>query len=80
MPRHHDSSPFGALQQVEHRTILVFKETPGDVNLIFGRDTHEVRVECSVMDAAEAQAIPNCRLALLSVGEDMSRVQQPNLL
>ena len=70
-----------ALEEVEHRTVLVLKQPPRDVNDVIGRDADEVLVERAVVDSAQAQSVLDRRLAgFFDVADDVRGIEQAQLL
>jgi hypothetical protein len=39
-----------ALEELEHRTIVVFEETVSDAHLVVGRDADQIVIECPVVN------------------------------
>ena len=50
-----------ALEDVEHRTILVLEQALRDVHDIVGRNADEIVVERAMVDRAQAQAVAHGR-------------------
>ena len=51
-----------ALEQGQHRAVLVVEQSTRDPDLVGGRDPHEVLVERAVVDRAHAEAVRHERL------------------
>ena len=76
-----DARRVRALEELEHRAVLLVEQSRVDAHLVVGRDADEVLVERAVVDRAEAEPVGHRRLAgELRVGDDVGRVEEPGLL
>jgi hypothetical protein len=79
--RHSDREAMEALENFEHRAVLVLEQAPGDVNVEIWRDAHEILVERTVVNGAETEPVADERLAaLLDVADDVCSIEQADFL
>ena len=76
----HDGLLVEALEQLEHRPVLVLAQLSRDVDGVVGRDADEVLIEGAVMDRAKAEAVAHDRFAAFSVGDDVCCIEESDLL
>ena len=57
--RQEDFSAVKALQQVEHRPVVILEEPPRDRDVVIRSDCNEILVKRAVVNRAEAQSVRN---------------------
>ena len=68
----------GALENLEHRPVLVFEQALSYPHLVIRGDADEVLIEGPMVDRAEAEPVAHHRLApFVSVADDVRRVEEP---
>lgn len=70
-----------ALEELQHRAVVLLEQTGRDADVVVGVDPDEILIEGAVMDRAQADAVAHDGVAVfLEIANDVSGVEQPKLL
>lgn len=63
-------------EKLEHRPVLIFQQSVGNVDAVVGRDPDEVLIKRSVVDRAETKPVDDEGLtAVFEIADDVSGVE-----
>ena len=76
-----NGAAFEVLERFQERAVLLVEQSFGDVQAVVRVDTNEVRVECSVVDLGQRQAVGDHWLAkfFVLVRDNVRRIQKQRL-